>query len=205
MPSSSPPRSSTQGYAEEADALAAQYESITFADVHRDTLHLMPAPPSRVLDIGAGTGRDAAALAALGHHVLAVEPTAALREHGRRLHPEKTIEWLDDGLPELSRVLARGEQFDLILLTAVWMHLEVRDREVAMERLARLIAPSAPIIMSLRHGPVPAGRQMFDVSFQETDELAQRHGLRAIFRCEREGLLGRTDVRWTFLALRASP
>jgi hypothetical protein len=33
----------------------------------------------RGLDIGAGTGRDAAGFAALGHRVLAVEPTAALR------------------------------------------------------------------------------------------------------------------------------
>lgn len=204
MPRPFPPRSSTQGYAEHADALAAQYESITFADVHRETLHLMPTRPSRVLDIGAGTGRDAAALAALGHQVLAVEPTAAFRDLGQRLHPETTIEWLDDGLPELSRVLARGNQFDLILLTAVWMHLDVREREVGMERLARLVAPSGQIFMSLRHGPVPSGRRMFDVSFEETDKLAQQHGLRAILRREREGMFGRTDVRWTFLALSAN-
>jgi protein-L-isoaspartate O-methyltransferase len=32
-----------------------------------------------VLDIGSGTGRDAAGLAAMGHSVVAVEPTAELR------------------------------------------------------------------------------------------------------------------------------
>jgi len=57
--------SGTEGYGETADALVEHYEGLTFADVHRDTLHLIPKTPGRVLDIGAGTGRDAAALAAL--------------------------------------------------------------------------------------------------------------------------------------------
>ncbi|SCG08174.1 hypothetical protein GA0115255_123563 [Streptomyces sp. Ncost-T6T-2b] len=59
------PADSTAGYAEAADALAVQYEQVTFEDVHRDVLHLLPSAPARILDVGAGTGRDAAALAAL--------------------------------------------------------------------------------------------------------------------------------------------
>lgn len=31
-----------QGYAENADALAAQYEDVIFAEAHRHTLHLLP-------------------------------------------------------------------------------------------------------------------------------------------------------------------
>ena len=52
--------SGTEGYAEEAEALFEQYESIPAAEAHRAVLHLMPAMPVRVLDIGSGTGRDAA-------------------------------------------------------------------------------------------------------------------------------------------------
>src|SRR5207247_1303411 len=116
-----------EGYAAEAARLVAQYESIAFADVHVALLPLLPRPPASVLDVGAGTGRDAAALAALGHHVLAVEPTAALREEGRRLHPSARLEWLDDVLPDLSRLVARGERFDLVMLIAVLMHLDVDE------------------------------------------------------------------------------
>src|SRR4051812_8147427 len=72
-------RASMAGYAEEAAALIKQYERISFAEAHRQVLHLMPVTPGRVLDIGAGTGRDAAALATMGHSVLAVEPTEELR------------------------------------------------------------------------------------------------------------------------------
>lgn len=110
--------SGTEGYAEGADAVAKAYEAISSAAVHRNILHLIPITPSRVPDIGAGTGRDAAALAALGHSVVAVEPTAELRAHGQRLHPAAGITWIDDSLPDLAKLQARGERFDLVLLTA---------------------------------------------------------------------------------------
>ncbi len=52
---------------------------ISFRDHHQAVLHLIPTAPSRVLDVGAGMGRDTAALAALGHSVVAVEPVDELR------------------------------------------------------------------------------------------------------------------------------
>ncbi len=75
------------------------------------------------MDIGAGTGRDAAALARRNFQVHAVEPTAKLRAHGQRLHMDSNIVWTDDSLPDLEQVHAGGERFDLILMTAVLMHL----------------------------------------------------------------------------------
>lgn len=193
---------STDGYAENAAALTAQYESITFDDVHRDILHLVPVAPARAIDIGAGTGRDAAALAARGHRVLAVEPTAELLAEARRLHPDPLIEWLDDGLPELARVRARGEQYDLAFLTAVWMHLDLAEREIAMAALASLVAPGGRVFMTLRHGPVPPGRRMFDVSADETVALAMPHGLTEIYHGTRGDMLSRGTVTWSVLALR---
>ena len=43
-----------------------RYEGISFAETHGSILHLIPPAPCHVLDIGAGTGRDAAGFAALG-------------------------------------------------------------------------------------------------------------------------------------------
>lgn len=78
--------SGTEGYSDEVDALVQQYESISFTDVHAPIMHLVPHSPARVLDIGAGTGRDAAGFAALGHSVTAVEPTAELLIRAIELH-----------------------------------------------------------------------------------------------------------------------
>jgi SAM-dependent methyltransferase len=196
--------SGTEGYGETADVLVKQYEGLAFADVHRDTLHLIPTAPSRVLDVGAGTGRDAAALAALGHTVVAVEPTPELRAHGQRLHGAAAITWIDDALPDLDKVTARGERFDLVLLTAVWMHLDPGQRERAMARIAGLLQPRGLVTLLLRHGPVPTGRRMFDVSAAETRVLAEHHGLKTIHDSERPALLGGSAVWWSVLALRAS-
>jgi hypothetical protein len=56
----------TEGYADEAEELFTRYEAIPAAENHRHVLHLMPKAPSRVLDVGSGTGRDAAWFASLG-------------------------------------------------------------------------------------------------------------------------------------------
>ena len=196
--------SGTEGYGETADVLVKQYESVSFAEVHRDTLALFPTAPASVLDIGAGTGRDAAALAAMGHAVVAVEPTAELRAHGQRLHAGAAIDWIDDALPELVAVHALGRRFDLVLLSAVWMHLDEAERTRAMDRVAGLLQPGGLMTLSLRHGPVPAGRRMFEVSAAETRALAARHGLETIHDSERPALLGGSAMWWSEVASRAS-
>jgi SAM-dependent methyltransferase len=189
------------GYGANASALASQYESITFAEVYRDLIHLFPVQPVTVVDIGAGSGRDAAALARCGHQVVAVEPTGELRREGQRLHGALPIDWMDDHLPTLQVLRRAKRRFEVVLLAAVWMHLEPQEREVAMEAIAELADDNGQVFMSLRHGPIPEGRRMFDVSAEETVRLAAGHGLRCRHRAEREDMLGRADVRWSFLAL----
>lgn len=193
--------SGTQGYAEEAEALLKQYQSIRFADVHRHVLHLFPTSPCRVLDIGAGTGRDAAGFAELGHNVVAVEPTARLRLAAMALHPSPLIEWVDDGLPELNLIAGRGQTFDVLMLTAVWMHLDAAQRRRAMPRVARLVAGGGMMVLTLRHGPVPPGRRMFEVGADETIRLAEPEGLVAVVNLEhQESTFRRPGVSWTRLA-----
>ena len=195
--------SGTEGYGETAAERVRQYESLPFAHVHRHWMHLWPTAPSRVIDVGAGTGRDAAGFAELGHTVTAVEPTPELRTEAQRLHPHPAITWIDDFLPELERVHALGESYDLVMLTAVWMHLDQGQRERAMARVAPLIGRGGSMALSLRHGPVPAGRRMFDVSAEETSALAARHGLAVIHQSTGASQLGGPEVWWDRLAFRA--
>lgn len=171
-----PPRG-TQGYPENASKLIERYESIDFAQKHQAALSFIPAEPSTVLDIGAGTGSDANWLASHGHEVLAVEPTAEFRSYGRSRYASPRIEWVEDCLPKLELVVKRQQTFALILLSAVWMHLDERERGIAMPILVSLLSPRGVIIMSLRHGPVPRGRVMFEVSPQETIAAAKARGL----------------------------
>lgn len=54
--------------------------------------------------------------------------------------------WLDDALPGLERVVARGERFDLVLLSAAWLHLDAAEQSVAMPTLASLLAPGGTLV-----------------------------------------------------------
>lgn len=124
--------SGTEGYAHEAESLIRRWQSISFADQHSQVVHLLPDAPSRVLDIGAGIGTDAAALAAMGHTVVAVEPVGELRTAAINLHRSSRIEWIDDSLPDLRIITSMNETFDVVMLTAVWMHLDYEQRCRAM-------------------------------------------------------------------------
>ena len=191
----------TAGYAAEAERLVAQYESIAFADIHAAILPLLPAPPAHVLDVGAGTGRDAAGFAALGYRVTAVEPTLELRRQAVALHSYPLIDWVDDGLPDLAALSGRGDSVDVVMLTAVWMHLDEAERRRAMSRLVALMRVGGVMALSLRHGPVPEGRRMFDVSAAETIDLARVHGLRCVLsRTDEDAQLGRPGVTWDRVA-----
>jgi SAM-dependent methyltransferase len=120
-----------------------------------------------------------------------------------KLHPSPRIEWLADTLPALPHMRARGETFDVVLATAVWMHLDADQRAEAMPAVASLVSRGGVFILSLRHGPIPPGRRMFDVSAEETIALAARAGLSVLANTVTDSVQAhQLDVTWTRLAFR---
>ncbi|MEX2985561.1 class I SAM-dependent methyltransferase [Streptomyces sp. C36] len=188
-------------YEQNASSLGQRYGSVAFEEVHGGVLDLLPPAPARVVDVGAGTGRDAVALARRGYQVVAVEPVRAMREVARRLYPCEEVCWVEDSLPGLSRL--EGAAFDLALLSAVWMHLPSGSRGRAMERLGGLLAPGGLLVVSLRRGAPPADRVMFDVPAEEVARDGERAGLRVV-RLVDAGAdrLGRAGVWWQVIVLR---
>ena len=181
--------------------LIAGYDSLPSAEIYACVLDLFPEPPARVADIGAGTGRDSAWLAQRGHRVLAVEPVRAFREAGARLHGD-AVEWLDDRLPDLDALRRRGP-FDLVLLCAVWHHLDTADRKRAIHSLASIVAAEGRLVVSLRHDPSP-DRLSFPAPAEETIDLAAGAGFALIRQAETASVHAESrakGVRWTWLVL----
>ncbi len=198
-----PETSGTKGYAEEAADLLPRYENISPAEKHQPVLYLIPKAPCDLLDIGAGTGADAAFFAAMGHRVVAAEPVDALRIPAMKLHPSPLIEWRNDSLPDLSAIRTAGRRFDVVIITAVWIHLDVLERQQAMPNVASLIEDGGVLMMSLRHGPAPLTRRMFDVSAEETIQLARANSLQCVLNITTKSLQAANQsagVIWSRLA-----
>ncbi|GJH29282.1 bifunctional 2-polyprenyl-6-hydroxyphenol methylase/3-demethylubiquinol 3-O-methyltransferase UbiG [Caballeronia novacaledonica] len=195
----------TEGYAEYAAQMIERWERMPFSDLHGDVAHLLPEVPSLILDVGAGSGRDASALAEMGHSIVAVEPVDALRNFGSTRHRSSRIEWVDDSLPDLNVVRSMNLAFDVAMLTAVWMHIDASERVHAMRHLSSLLLHGGHVLMTIRHGPVPTGRRMFEVTHDETVQLAAVCGLRCV-HSDTTGSIQESNrnqgVTWTRLAFR---
>ena len=189
-------------YNAQAPQLAAEYEALDPSAYRATYSGLLPTGRGQLaLDVGAGSGRDAAWLTSLGFDVIAAEPASWMRDCGQRLHSDVPIRWLNDRLPALDATHALGLSFDLILLSAVWQHVAPSDRPRAFRKLATLLKPGGLLVITLRHGPAPPDRPMHVVSTGEVEALAREHGL-AVTRVERAPeTFRRPGVTWTTMCL----
>jgi SAM-dependent methyltransferase len=182
--------------------LAARYETIDPAVLHQELVKHIPSASATILDIGAGSGRDAAWFAAQGYTVLAVEPSDTMREEGQRRHPDPRITWLADSLPGCDAVFRIGAAFDVILLSAVWMHVTPADRPRAFRKLVTLLKPGGLLALTLRIGPPAPDRDMHPVDVTEIEALARAHGV-GVLRAEcSKDLFNRDELKWVQMVLR---
>ncbi|MFD0532108.1 methyltransferase domain-containing protein [Kitasatospora arboriphila] len=190
------------GYAEAADALAVQYEEVTFEQVHHEVLHLVPGRPGGCSTWAPGRGatpppwRPAATACSRSNRRRPSAATggACIPAPGSTGPTTACPSWPPPGT---------AERFDAVFATAVWMHLDAAERSHALARIAGLLAPGGRFFLQLRHGPVPAGRRMFEVSAADTVTAGRTHGLRPLHCSERPDLHGRDGVRWSSLVLQA--
>ena len=192
----------TTGYREVLDRFVQASESVDFEVLHTCIMHLIPTEPCRILDVGAGSGRDAAALAVMGHEVTAVEPLAQAIAAARQLHNSPNITWICDGYPDLSTLEPESRGFAFILCHAVWQHLEPDQRSAAIARSFELLNPGGIFALALRHGPVGAGTHSFPATATDTIALAESHGFRVVMHLANQAsaMTNKAKVHWTRLA-----
>ena len=187
-----------------ADVLAEQYEAVSSEAMLMQVLSTIarPADGRLALDIGAGTGRDAAWLTGLGYQVVAAEPAAGMRRVAAERHGDAGIRWIDDVLPGLERTHALGISFDLVLLSAVWQHVAPGDRARAFRKISTLMKPGGTLVMTLRNGPSSLGMEMHPTSTTEVEGLARSYGLEVLRVASSADEGGRPEVTWDVIAMR---
>lgn len=188
-------------YQDNTDSLIDQYNSVSFESVHGDWLEFLPTS-GNALDIGAGSGRDARYLSKHGLRVYAVEPVLSLMLAAQKNSSTHNITWYQDSLPNLDQVKLLNEQFDLILLSAVWMHLTPNERTQSMQQMSSLLNAGGRLVITLRHGAFNDARTAFSVSADEVCQLAEKNNLAVLLITDLAiDQLGRGDVAWQTLVL----
>lgn len=186
-----------EGYARDAQRLKPLYEALDVATLYAPVAQFTPDRGAHVLDVGAGTGRDAAHWARAGCHVTAVDPVPAL-------WAQADLTCLEDSLPGLLSVPHRSTGYDVITAIGVLHHLTPPAQITSLQRFAELLAPTGRVLLSLRHGPTPATRPGFEIDASALETAGHDFGLETLLRRDTPSLQAENisaGVTWTWLVM----
>lgn len=188
----------TRFYNDNADDLFPRYRSLRSEDVFKDVIAHVPTKPGFVADIGSGSGRDTKWLADLGHTVISVEPSVGLRTKAMANGMPANAVYVESSLPELPGLDMFVQRFDLILCSAVWMHLDVSERETALSRIYALLSDDsdARAIITFKVAPEEPGRGMHVLDADIISDEFAAHGFSYVSTTLNKDLMNRDDTRW---------
>jgi SAM-dependent methyltransferase len=190
-------------YETHAAEIAARYESVASPVARYFAVAF--AVGSRVLDIGAGSGRDLAELLSLGFDGFGIEPADALRTAAVAFHPELESRLRAGALPHVGTPF--GGQFDGILCSAVLMHVPESDLVDAAFALRQLLRPHGRLLLSIPLCRADVGPEERDAdgrlfkayASERLQLLFERLGFQQIGRWDTEDAHARPGTMWSTL------
>jgi len=154
---------------------------------HRDRfLELVPAPARLTLDIGCGEGRLSRDLAALGHNVVGIDPSAKMIAAARELTPE--LEFVEADAADLP---IESESVDLAV--AFMSLMDIDDMAGAVREAARVLEPGGQFLAAVVH-PINSAHEVDREHAKDRLVLTENYFDRRVYRDEVE----RDGLRMTF-------
>jgi SAM-dependent methyltransferase len=197
--------STLEYYDRHAERIAAHYEEVDFSATLEPVIAALPAG-ARVLELGCGSGRDAAALLARGFDVTATDGSAEILAEAARHHPELSHRLIHHALP--GELPFEAGSFEAVLSMAVLMHLEAAELKSAYSAVHRVLRPGGLFAYSVNteragldaRGRDERGRHFTCLSPAEWERLHEAAGFQTEWKKESDDVTGRAGIRWvTFL------
>ncbi|HUX11405.1 MAG TPA: class I SAM-dependent methyltransferase [Spirochaetia bacterium] len=196
-------------YDENAARMAARYEQIEFG-AYLDRFLTLVSAGSKVLEIGSGSGKDAARLLAAGMDVTILDGSRAMLDQAVQTHPELAGHQLLVKLP--GRIPVNAGEFDAVLSRAMIMHIERESLSNLFREIARVIKPGGVFAYSVNtsragidaNGNDAEGRHFTCLDLRGWEALHSAAGFLTIDAAESDDLTGRDGIRWVSFFTRKS-
>lgn len=188
-------------YDQEAKNISSRYEKADMSWMYEIITGMFPAK-SRLLELGCGSGRDAAILLKSGLDIIATDGSPAMLKQAAELHPELKDRLLQYRFPGQSGFKARS--FDGILAIAVLMHLAPGGIKDTLKEVFELLKPGGRFFFSVPDKRPDIDECSFDtigrrfsmLSSEEWEELCCAAGLVKLYAVRNDDSLGREQVAW---------
>ena len=199
-------KSNTINYYDEcASSLISRYESADVSEVQELLLQTF-GKNSTLLEIGCGSGRDAAFMVKNSYDVIAVDGSKSMIEEARKIHPELANKLYCKTLPN---DLEFNIKFDGIYSIATLMHLSKDDLEKTISKIYNLLNQNGKLLMSVSlirddiddSGFDEKGRFFLVLNLEEWVNICKIVGFKVLISKTNKDGLNRDGIEWLTLVV----
>lgn len=198
-------------YAANAAACAASYEAACVDALH-EPLRSLASPALQVLEIGGGSGRDAAFLVQLGCDTTYTDGCEEMVAQAINLHVELASKARVASFPLADDDQLLKKRYDVVLCGAVIMHLDDGCLERFASQMTELVGLGGHLVLSHSFGHEhnrdrrdADGRLLLERPPATIDGIFEERGFLAERLIEDRDGLGRPNIRWAIHLLQKVP
>ena len=153
---------------------------------------------ANILDIGFGSGRDLKYLKRQGFHIWGIDPTQSFVNHAKIRFPDIADHFFKASLPNIDLPNNFPDNFDYILLIAVWMHLPKEIYIDSIKALCALLRPRGKIILSYSITPRQFNEERYfeNIDRKELEKIFKKYNCIKIDETINGDSLSNRDIIW---------